>query len=230
MQKCVGKSLYERRKPSKLNLIFNIIIIIFLFVIIGEVIFNSYYTSIYVKGESMEPTLNGAPNTSVKLSGGDYLFVNKHAKPDYFDIVVVITEDYNEEGELVKYDIIKRVVAFGGDTVKIDHGQLYIKYKGESEFKEIEEPYLSEDKNKKEDAVNTFDEHVVADGCMFLLGDNRSNSKDSRARGGKDYPMSDLVGVVPEWSLKYKSQITAIYTFFEFTLGFGGFGSKIYGN
>lgn len=228
MQNCVGKSLYERRKPSYINLILNVIIIIFLLVFIGELIFNSYYTSIYVKGSSMMPTLTGAPasghsDNSVS-AGGDYVFVNTRVKPDYRDIVVVKTSD----AQNIQYDIIKRVVAFGGDTVKIDHGQLYIKYKGESEFKEIEEPYLSEEFNTADSAVNTYDEHVVADGCMFLLGDNRDVSEDSRRRG--DFSMTSLVGVVPKWSLKYKSQITAFYTFFEFTLGFGRYGGKIYGN
>lgn len=172
----------------------------------------------------MAPTLTGAPSGDGVLEGGDYVFVNKRANPDYFDIVVVKTLD--EQGE--QYDIIKRVVAFGGDAVKIDRGQLWIKYKGNTEYSKISEPYVTDEFNHPLFAINNLSEHVVEDGCMFLLGDNRDNSRDSRERG--DYPMSSLVGVVSEWSLKHKSQITAFYTFFEFKLGFNKISKKLYGN
>lgn len=217
MQNTFRKCLYERRKPSRVNLILNIIIVLFFFVLIGELIFNSFYTNIYVQGRSMMPTLIGAPSVSdsVVTEGGDYVFVNTRATPDYFDIVVAKT--INSRG--VSYNIIKRVVAFGGDTVKMDRGQLWIKYKGESEFTEINEPYVSEENNTPNEPINSFAEHVVEEGCIFLLGDNRDVSEDSRRRG--DYPVTSVVGVVPKWSLKYKATITSLYTFFEFKLGFG---------
>lgn len=218
MQNSVGKSLYARPKPSYLNLILNIIIVLFFIAFISEIVFNLVFTNIYVKGRSMMPTLIGAPmtdETSV-LPGGDYVFVNTRATPDYFDIVVVQTETVNASGKSSKYDIIKRVVAFGGDTVKMEGGKLFIKYAGDSEFTEIEESYVSPENNDKDLPLNTFAEHEVQSGCMFLLGDNRNVSEDSRNKG--DFAISALVGVVPQWSLKYKSEITAIYTFFEFTL------------
>lgn len=223
MQNIASKCLYERRKPSYINLILNVIIALFVIVLIGELIFNSVYTNIYVKGSSMVPTLIGADNAQgLVTEGGDYVFVNTRVTPDYYDIVVTQTE--NAQG--TAYNVIKRVIAFGGDTVKIDRGQLWIKYKGESEFTKIDEPYVSEENNDPYLAVNTFGEHVVEEGCMFLLGDNRDVSEDSRRRG--DYPITSLVGVVPEWSLKYKSIITSIYTFFEFKLGFARMGETIY--
>lgn len=215
MQNTARKCLYERSKPSYVNLILNIIIVLFFFVLIAEVVFNSVYTNIYVKGSSMAPTLIGAPNSdSLVTEGGDYVFVNTRGTPDYSDIVVVKTKSNG-----MTYNIIKRVVAFGGDTVKIDRGQLWVKYKGDLEFTKIDESYVLEENNSPTYEFNTFGEHVVQDGCMFLLGDNRDVSEDSRRRG--DYLMTDLVGVVPKWSLKYKSAITSIYTFFEFKLGFG---------
>ena len=232
MRTIPGKCLYERRKPSYLNLILNIVIALFLIILAAEVIFNTYYISIYVKGRSMMPTLTGAEsygNTDNVVAGGDYVFINKQAAPDYFDIVVVETESGGRH-----YDIIKRVIAFGGDTVKLDHGRLFIKYKGQSEFTPIEEKYLGEEFCTPEKPINTFpsdslEGHVVAENCMFLLGDNRDNSEDSRGSKG-DFPLSALVGVVPQWSLDVKGFVTAVYTFFDFTLGFSKFKNNGYGD
>lgn len=224
MQKTVGKSLYDRRKPSYLDLILNVIIILFLLVFVCELIFNSVYTNIYVKGQSMAPTLNGAPmgGGNTVLEGGDYVFVNTRISPDYLNIVVVET---GEKGH--SYAIIKRVVAFGGDTVKMDRGQLWVKRAGTDTFVDIDEPYILEENNDPFKQKNNFGEHVVEEGCMFLLGDNRNVSEDSRSKG--DFPLNSLIGVVPEWSLKNKSTITAFYSFFEFKLGFSRI-NKIYGD
>lgn len=227
MLKKAGTGLYERQKPSLLNWILNTIIVIICLVFIVEIVFNLYFTNIYVKGRSMMPTLTGAPvgtNKSEILPGGDYVFVDTHCAPDYFDIVVVQTVD--ELG--IQYDIIKRVIAFGGDTVKLDKGKLSIKYAGDDAFTEIDEAYISEAYNDANDLKNTYEEHVVEEGCMFLLGDNRNDSADSRERG--DFPLEDLVGVVPDWSIKNKGWITAIYTFFEFTLGLNKLNYKTYGD
>ena len=225
MENTVGRSLYERQKPSYLNFILNVIIVLFFIVLMVELIFNSIYTNIYVKGSSMYPTLVGANNYSTTLeSGGDYVFVNTHAKPHYSDIVVVETEDAFGN----KYDIIKRVVALGGDTVKLDRGQLYVKYAGDEEFTKIIEDYVSSECNTPDYYKNTYNDHVVKEGYMFLLGDNRDVSEDSRAHG--DYSLKSLVGVVPKWSLKHKSSITKIYTFLEFKLKINSFGGKIYGD
>ena len=129
------KSLYEkRRKISPLSLIFNIILVILLLFIVFEIFFTMNFTSIYVEGPSMLPTLNGAAKTVGETQpGGDYIFVDVHASPDYGDIVVVRAWNAGD-GE---HNIIKRVVAFGGDTVKIERGVLFLKKEGEEEFTEV---------------------------------------------------------------------------------------------
>ncbi len=226
MLKKVGNSLYDRQRPSFANLILNILLIVIILIFVAEIIFNMYFMNIYVKGKSMMPTLIGAPtagNNSI-LSGGDYVFVDSHAIPDYSDIVVAKTTS----AEGMSYNIIKRVIAFGGDTVKIDRGQLYLKRAGEDEFTKIQEDYVAVENNDPTVVVNTFETHVVKEGCMFLMGDNRNVSEDSRQKG--DFSMESLVGVVPQWSIDNKQWITSIYTFFEFTLGFNRLNSKMYGD
>ncbi len=200
----VRDSLYKRDRRSPLNILLNVVIVFFCAVLILELSFNLLFTGIYVIDKSMTPTLIGAP--SANKAGGEFIYVDKYAKPDYGDIVVV----YRETPDGVKGNIIKRVVAFAGDTVEIVKGVLFVN--GE----EKEEAYLDGYYNSPENDCNTFAEHVVEEGCMFLIGDNRNVSSDSRQNG--DYPIENLVGVVPAWSMTLKGFTTGFYTFFNFTL------------
>ena len=196
-------SLYKRERRSPLNICLNVIIVLFCSILILELSFNVLFTGIYVIDESMKPTIIGADPDHPNAPGGEFIYVDKLAKPDYGDIVVICRDG-------AKGNIIKRVVAFEGDTVELINGALIVN------GKEVNEYYLDADYNSPYSDYNTFAEHVVEEGCMFLLGDNRNVSSDSRQNG--DYPVKNLIGVVPNWSMKMKSTTTKIYTFFNFTL------------
>ena len=200
----VRDSLYKRERRSPLNICLNVIIVLFCAILVLELSFNVLYTGIYVIDESMTPTIIGAPTSN--RSGGEFIYIDKYAKPNYGDIVVV----YRETPDGTKGNIIKRVVAFGGDTVELTGGVL--KVNGEV----VEEYYLDDAYNSPESEYNTLAERTVAEGCLFLLGDNRNVSNDSRQNG--DYPVENLIGVVPKWSMQIKSLTTKFYTFFNFTL------------
>lgn len=200
-----GDSLYEKKR-SVSGIILNVIIIVFCCLVLAQLLFNSIYTGIYVVNISMQPTFIGAEREDV--SGGDFIYINTCATPQRGDIVVVARETVNLNGKTERSNIIKRVVAFGGDTVMIERGVLYVN--GE----EVKEDYLAAANN--DPSLNNFGEHVVEENCMFLLGDNRNMSSDSRENG--DYPIKNLLGVVPEWSQNTKGFSTAIYTFFNFTI------------
>lgn len=205
----VGETLCgaERRKKKTLfirTLIIGLCVIVVLF---SEALFVTFYTGIYIIDGSMTPTLTGAESPYKK--GGDYIYINTHAKPGRGDVVVVYspntTNSYTNK-------LIKRVVAFGGEWVELKAGVLYVN------DKEVKESYLLAEKNSPTDPYNTFARHQVAEGCMFLLGDNRNESRDSRDKKYGDIPLNNLVGVVPDWSLRSKNASTAFYTFFHFTL------------
>lgn len=76
---------------------------------------------------------------------------------------------------------VKRCVGLPGDRIRIEDGRLL--RNGEP----VEEPYA-----QWEDAPRDFDETVVPDGHYFMLGDNRSNSRDSRNWGA--LPVENVLG------------------------------------
>ena len=201
MLKEVRESLYIKEDKTKLSILLNVLIVLVIAVLVAEIYFLANYSGVYVDGDSMEPT----------LIDGDYVYIDKHAKPDYGDIVVIYIDSEN------KY-LIKRAVAFGGDRVKLVEGQLLIRYRGKTDFEPVPEDYLSDDYNNKNLPYNTFanDEfgYLVQEGHVFLLGDNRDISHDSRKL--ESQPLKNLDGVVTKWSLKHKSFCTKIYKFFNF--------------
>lgn len=203
----VNRRLYGERNRSALNVALNVILVCLVVFLAVEITFGMLFTGIYVSGESMAPTLNGAPvigynrdGTEILGRGGDYIYVNKYATPKRGDIVVV----YDKEN---KKNIIKRVIALGGDKVAFQDGVLILNGNPK------EESYVYPERNTL--AFN-MPEHTVKDNCMFLVGDNRDKSADSRSRG--DFEIKYLVGVMPQWSQNSKSFSTYWHTFFNFTL------------
>lgn len=117
---------------------------------------------VVVSGSSMLPTL---------VSGDRLLLLSTplYHTPSYGDIIVA-SKDSFEDGE----PIIKRVIAVEGQTVDIDFstGTVYV------DGVALNEPYINN--------LTTLSEGVnfpliVEDGCVFVLGDNRGRSQDSRS-------------------------------------------------
>ena len=112
------------------------------------------------------------PSMNTTLTHGDYLLlVNSvfYNKPKAGDIVVA-SKDSFKNGE----PIIKRVIATEGQWVDIDfeNGVVYV------DGTALEEPYASTPTTLYEGIDFPL---MVDDGCVFVLGDNRNESKDSRS-------------------------------------------------
>ncbi|WP_010649347.1 signal peptidase I [Oceanobacillus massiliensis] len=141
-----------------------------------------FFAPIVVDGPSMQPTLHDR----------DQMIVNKFSynfqEPERFDIVVFHAS--------AQKDFIKRVIGLPGEHVAVEDNVLYID--GEA----VEEPFLDEQKNKmKPYETSTSDflleelpggHEVIPEGHVFVLGDNRGNSTDSRMLGV--IPMEQIVG------------------------------------
>lgn len=185
------------------NRILNVLLTIIISFAFLSFAFEMTYSSVYVVGHSMDSTLNGS--NSIYEAGGDYLYIFS-GTPNRGDIVVIRTESRN---------LIKRVIAVGGDTVELKRGVLYLN--GEI----YDEPYVDPENNTPSLKVNTYPETEIPEGYIFVLGDNRNNSSDSRNENYGCIALSNVMGIVAEWSLQYKGIVTAIHTFFDFTLDLG---------
>ena len=123
------------------------------------------------------------------LEDDDHLIIsNFFYKPDYGDIVVF--KSYTETGKFEKA-IIKRVIALPGDTVEIkvsDDGRtLVVLVNGQP----IEEDYAYYAPDKYPEPYGPI---TVGDDEIFVLGDNRYNSMDSRLIG--PIKIDDIMGKV----------------------------------
>jgi signal peptidase I len=85
---------------------------------------------------------------------------------------------------------IKRVIGLGGDTIKLVDGQVQVN------GTKIDEPYIYKDQATGLAQSTTADddtsEWVIPEGELFLMGDHRQNSADSRAFG--PVPVSNVIG------------------------------------
>ena len=91
--------------------------------------------------------------------------------------------------EIGKESYIKRVIALPGEHLEIKDGKVYIN--GE----ELDEPYLQDNViTTAGDVNNPFYDLVVPENCIFVMGDNRAGSTDSRAFGC--VPLDKIEGTV----------------------------------
>ena len=160
-------------------------------------LFTQLLIGVRVSGNSMFPT----------LQNGDYLFVCTVTEPQRGDIVVIEEDEY-ENGAVVSRWLIKRVVGLPGDTVRAQNGVLYRTDAGSEEEYAVDEPYLAEEWT----VSASFGAVTVPKGCVFVLGDNRNDSHDSRMTG--PLAMSAMLGVVTDWSIEIKGALSGFFGLF----------------
>lgn len=142
-------------------------------------VFTFIFRIVGVGGVSMENTLNAGV-----INENDYVdrvvISHIHYTPAHGDIVVLYAK-------ALKECIIKRVIAVGGDTVNIDfdHHLVYVNGKA------LTEPYIREPTIERGDVQFPI---TVPKGHVFVMGDNRNDSYDSRYKAVGMIDDQDILG------------------------------------
>ena len=145
-----GSSVYTWLQSLVVALCVLILIFTFLARIIG------------VDGSSMYPT----------LEDHDMLFLQCVGYEPKQGDIVVLHKDFGE----IRDPIVKRVIALGGQTVDIDYARNAVYVDGEK----IDDSYLGEPMYPPGNPYMTGTHWDVPEGSIFVMGDNRNNSSDSR--------------------------------------------------
>ena len=150
---------------------------ILLAVVIAAVILV-FFKPIIVQQQSMEPNFHA----------GDYLITSRQAyrlfgDPQRGDVIVFKSEllDENEKPK----NLIKRIIALPGETIEIKDGEVYI------DVQKLQEDYLPGTAISGE-----MDALTVPEGQLFVMGDNREYSEDSRSPRVGTIEQSTIVGKV----------------------------------
>jgi len=170
----------DRASKLKGDLVFYLVLIALVLI---AIVFRCFFISSYtVSGTSMYPTLND----------GDWVWVNKLAKPARGDIVVAYDE-YDDKA------LVKRVVAIEGDKISLvwssegyvlvietaDGQIIYEEYDG------VTLPAIRPDRT----GVLSTTPYLVTEG-YFLMGDNRNDSNDSRNPEIQTFSDEKIIGLV----------------------------------
>ncbi|MCQ2416269.1 MAG: signal peptidase I [Oscillospiraceae bacterium] len=168
-----------------LDLVESVVLSVFVVVLV----FTFLFCVANVDGDSMLPT----------LTDGDRLIVSRlHTRYDDGDILIINSEKsclLDESGNVkeqtgIEKEIVKRLIAAEGQTVDIDFASGIVYVDGQA----LDEPYTSTLTNRDYGAF-TYP-LTIPEGYLFVLGDNRHISKDSRHPDVGLVPESEVIGKV----------------------------------
>ena len=140
------------------------------------------FQAFYIPSESMEPTLVDRDRVIVNKLSYRLHDVNRGD-------LVVFDRPPNEPPTEVE-ELIKRVIALEGETIEARQGDIFI------DGRLLTEPYLTSPSSS-----GTFGPLVIPDGHVFVMGDNRNNSRDSRVFGPIDEDLIVGRAFVRVWPL-----------------------------
>ncbi len=150
-------------RPSTKSFIKQSIILIVISLVIAKLISAFVLQTIWIPSGSMVPTI--MPGDRVLVAK----FYYRIFEPKAGDVILFHPPVGTGDGGI---DLIKRVIAVENSKVVEEKGKMFI------DDNEIDEPYIREDNSNA-----SYGPLVVPGGELFVMGDNRANSKDSRFIG-----------------------------------------------
>ncbi len=172
----------EEKKPDTKKTIFDVAEIVTISIVVVFLLVTFSFRLASVNGKSMYPT----------LKDGEILVVtNLFYQPKSGDIIVF--QQSNMESRIFDYPLVKRVIATEGQTIEFDFANWRVTVDGV----ELDEEYVNYIKGtgmKREDI--TGNKIIVPEGYLFVMGDNRNNSTDSRDKRVSFVRKDEVLGKV----------------------------------
>jgi signal peptidase I len=180
----------KRQKSSIQEIVETLLMAVVIFLVLHSVILP-----FRVDGFSMEPTLHDREMLFINRRAYSHVDVNR-----VLNLIPGVDRPENKDwypfsppqrGDIVVFDppgqhtepYIKRIIGLPGDHIAIHDGGVYIN------GQRLDEPYLRSDTSWR---GITSQDYVVEPGHLFVMGDNRNNSSDSRVFGA--VPISSVIG------------------------------------
>ena len=178
-----GRIYYDAAQPKSENQLLREVawksifhwIYAIVFVVIAFIIFSLFFKVYKISGESMKPTFND----------GNIVIVSTDE-----DIVYSVGDIVLAELEGEAHPIVKRIVATENQTVEINYQTQALIVDGVV----IQEDYISEMSFAPLNEISY--PYTVPEGHVFILGDNRIDSRDSRNIHIRAIPLENIIGKV----------------------------------
>jgi signal peptidase I len=162
------------RRQSGRRKVVEWVVLIGVALVVALVIKAFLFQAFYIPSDSMLPTLQQDDRVLVNKLSYKLHDVNRGD-------IVVFSKPPKEQSDIK--DLVKRVIALPNETVEAHDGHVYVN------DRRLDEPYLADDVEQAD-----FAPQKVPSGDVWVMGDNRSNSEDSRVFG--PIRQSSIVGRV----------------------------------
>jgi signal peptidase I len=162
----------KSKRASGARAFFDWVVVVTIALLVAFVVRGFVLAHFVVEGQSMATTLDT----------GDRVFVNKLSyrlhDPNRGDVVVL-----HQITGATERDLIKRVVGLPGETIEMTGCIVRITEPGSDAPQILDEPYLDEADRAPGSCGPDVTSQVIPDDHVFVMGDNRDGSQDSRALG-----------------------------------------------
>ena len=168
----------KRKERDRVRTIVEWVAVVVGALVVALVVKTFLFQAFYIPSASMEPTLEKGDRVLVNKLSYDLHDINRG------DIVVFELPPEKVGADGIK-DLIKRVIGLPGEVIETRDGIVYI------DGERLEEPYLPEGTLTDQPPI---ERQTVPEDHIFVMGDNRDNSADSRFANRGPIPVDDVVG------------------------------------